>query len=235
MDNLAFPPYPQGIYVVCDVCEGIEEGGHMPHAVSTRHDIGHFERWSRTYEQSWMQRRIFDPAHAAALDAIATLQVRSVAGAGATTVLDIGCGTGRLLRDVRARWPKGELIGVDPAEGMIAVARNLTPEATLLVGMAEALPLGAGSIDVALSTLSFHHWRDQAAALREIARVLRPGGRFVLVDVSAPHWLGRLFGNPRARDGRARRRLFAQAGLRVISQRPLRPFLLLTVAERPVG
>ncbi len=194
----------------------------------TRRDVGHFEQWSRTYEQSWMQRRIFDPAHVAALDAV------TATGAAPSTLLDIGCGTGRLLRDVHARWPQARLLGVDPAEGMIVVARKLTPEATLLMGSAEALPLGGASVDVALSTLSFHHWRDQAAGLREIARVLRPGGRFILVDVCAPPLIGRLFGNPRARDARARRSLFADAGLRITAQRmaPF-PFVLLTVAQRP--
>lgn len=192
-------------------------------------DVEHFEQWSRTYEQSWMQRRFFDPAHAAALNAV------EATGVSPVTLLDVGCGTGRLLRDARARWRETQLIGVDPAEGMIAVARELTPEAVLLVGSAEALPLGDGSVDVVLSTLSFHHWRDQQAGLREIARVLRPGGRFVLVDVASPHWLARLFGNPRARDARARRTLFAAAGLHIVSQRSLRPFLLLTVAERPTA
>jgi ubiquinone/menaquinone biosynthesis C-methylase UbiE len=199
----------------------------MRQTSETPHDIGHFEQWSRTYEQSWMQRRIFDPAHAAALDALAAT------GAAPETLLDIGCGTGRLLRDAHSRWPQTRLIGVDPAKGMIAVARELTPEATLLVGAAEALPLGGASVEVVLSTLSFHHWRDQAAGLREIARVLKPGGRFILVDIYAPGWLGRLFGNPRARDARARHSLFADAGLRIALQRiaPF-PFVLLTAAER---
>lgn len=202
----------------------------MRHISHPQHDIVRFEEWSRTYEQSWMQRLIFDPVHAAALDAV------EATGSVPATLLDIGCGTGRLLRDARARWPATQLIGVDPAEGMITVARELTPGATLLMGTAETLPLGGGSVDVVLSTLSFHHWRDQATGLREITKVLRPGGRFVLVDVSSPQWLGRLFGNPRARDARARRRLFAEAGLRITSQRPVRsPFVLLSVAERPTA
>lgn len=201
----------------------------MRQTSDTQHDIGHFEHWSRTYEQSWMQRLVFDPAHLAALDAVKST------GTGPSTLLDIGCGTGRLLRDAHARWPQARLIGVDPAAGMVAVARELTPDAILLSGSAEALPLGGASVDVALSTLSFHHWRNQVAGLREIARVLKPGGRFILVDVSAPRWLGRLFGNPRARDARARRHLVVDAGLRVTAQRTAPfPFVLLTVAERPV-
>lgn len=200
------------------------KGATMGRAADTKRDIGHFEQWSPTYERSWMQRRIFDPAHAAALDAV---------GGTPTAILDIGCGTGRLLRDAHARWPGAKLFGVDPAQGMIAVARELTPDAVLSVGTAEALPLPDTCVDLAITTLSFHHWRDQAAGLRQIARVLAPGGQLILVDVSAPGWIARLFGNPRARDAHARAALLADAGLHVVAQRHIRSrFILLTVAER---
>jgi ubiquinone/menaquinone biosynthesis C-methylase UbiE len=70
------------------------------------------------------------------------------------SILDIGCGTGRLLRKAQERWPKARLFGVDPAEGMIEKARQLLPEARLYVGMAESLPLPDDSVDVVLSTSS---------------------------------------------------------------------------------
>ena len=66
----------------------------------------------------------------------------------------------------------------------------MTPNATFYTSMAESLPLQDNSVDLALSTTSFHHWQDQAAGIREIARVLRPGGYFMLVDISLPEWLG---------------------------------------------
>jgi ubiquinone/menaquinone biosynthesis C-methylase UbiE len=192
-------------------------------------DVQHFDRWSSTYERSRLQTFIFDRAHAAVLDAAA-------GGVAPDTVLDVGCGTGRLLRAAAVRWPETRLLGVDPAEGMVRVARELTPAATFYVASAEALPLADASVDLVTSTLSFHHWHDQAAGLREIARVLGPGGRFILVDVSAPAWLARLFGNPRARNRPQRQALFAQAGLRVVAQQPIHTrfvhFVLLTVGER---
>jgi SAM-dependent methyltransferase len=119
-------------------------------------DVQRFERWSRTYEESWMQRRLFSRVHAAVLDLAATASPPAV-------VLDVGCGTGRLLRAAAARWPEAQLIGVDPAQGMVDVARELTPGATFHRGLAEALPLADASVDLVTSTLSFHHWRDQAA------------------------------------------------------------------------
>src|SRR5260370_20365988 len=139
-------------------------------------DIERFHRWSRTYERSWLQRLVFDRVHQAVLRVVATEVAEP------TTILDVGCGTGRLLRAAKARWLNAQLIGVDPAEGMVEVARHLAPAITFHVGSAEALPLPDASVDVVLSTVSFHHWGDQAAAIREVARVLRPGGRFFLSD-----------------------------------------------------
>jgi ubiquinone/menaquinone biosynthesis C-methylase UbiE len=113
------------------------------------------------------------------------------------------------------------LIGVDPAHGMIEMAKRLTPNATFSTGMAEALPLQDSSVDLALSTSSFHHWQDQAAGLREIARVLRPGGYFILVDASFPDWLVRVFRVKRFHSPAQLRHLFIQAGLHVQRQQTL--------------
>src|SRR5439155_13683840 len=107
-----------------------------------------------------------------------------------TAVLDVGCGSGRLLRSAHARWPNARLVGVDPSEGMIAAGRALT-RAELYVAGAEAIPIPDRSIDLAFSTIAFHHWADPARGLHEVARVLRPGGRFVLIDNIGPDWLAR--------------------------------------------
>ncbi len=177
-----------------------------------KHDIGHFDRWSSSYERSWMQRALFDPAHRATLALAASLVPQPA------TILDIGCGTGKLLRRARTHWPDAQLIGVDPANGMVEMAKRLTPIATFFQGAGEALPLADASVDLAMSTISFHHWRDQAAGVREIARVLRPGGVFVLVDFSVPVWVARLFHPKRVHSRDGIRALFEQAGLRVQAQ-----------------
>jgi ubiquinone/menaquinone biosynthesis C-methylase UbiE len=183
-------------------------------------DIGHFERWSRTYEDSWLQRLLFERTHRAVL-ALAAGTVFE-----ADKILDIGCGTGKLLRGVNAYWPAAQLIGVDPAQGMLKVARRLTPEATFYMAMAEALPLEDDSIDLAMSTTSFHHWRAQPIALREIVRVLHPGGCFILVDASFPEWLARAFRMKRFHSPARLRVLFAEAGLHVqLQQKIFRPWM----------
>src|SRR5262245_17895582 len=178
-------------------------------------DVERFDHWSRTYEASWMQRVFFDPTHRAAL-ALATEIVRQP-----TSVLDVGCGTGRLLRQAGTYWPEAHLIGVDPANGMIEMAKRLTPNATFFSGTAETLPLERASVELALSTISFHHWHDQAAGLREIARVLRPGGALLLVDFSFPDWLVGLLRQKRVHSPVRVQALFHQAGLQVQRQQKI--------------
>ena len=151
-------------------------------------DVDRFDKWGSTYESSWLQNVLFIRVHQATLDL-----VQGIINRPPSSILDVGCGTGRLLRRAATYWPEAQLFGVDPANGMLEVARRLTPSATLLEGEAEALPLPDASIDLAFSTISFHHWRDQEAGVREIARVLRPEGYFVLADFSYPGWLTPVF------------------------------------------
>ena len=122
---------------------------------------------------------------------------------------------------------------------MIAVARHLLPEATFSVGAAEALPLPDASVAAAVSTASFHHWRDEAAGRREVARVLRPGGRFVLADPALPVWVSQLiahFGANRSHTPAALVSRFAQAGLQVRGQqRVVFRAILVTAGVRTAG
>ncbi len=173
-----------------------------------------------------MQRFLFNRVHHAALDLAASLQTPR-------TVLDVGCGTGLLLRAAAVRWPGAQLIGVDAAEGMVEVARQLTPDATFHRGLAQSLPLPDASVDLAFSTISFHHWRDHVGGVREIARVLRPGGHFILIDFAPPRGLGWLTGHDGAQNAVARQRIFAAAGLRIErQQRAVYPMILATIATR---
>ena len=184
---------------------------------SSSEDVQQFHRWSRTYERSLGQVFFFGPAHRAVL----RIAAEGLDGRAPASVLDIGCGTGRLLRRASARWPGAAIIGVDPAQGMIDVARQLTPGADLHVGQGEHLPLPDSSVEAAFSTISFHHWQDQAAGVREVARVLRGGGAFCLADVTLPLFTGRVIPHARIHTRGEMAGLFRQAGLALRSQRAI--------------
>lgn len=98
-------------------------------------------------------------------------------------LLDIGCGTGAFLHAVSARHPDMEIAGVDVSPDMLAIARRRLPEdAMLQVASADALPFPDASFDIVVTTNAFHFFRAPDAALREISRVLRPGGAVVVTD-----------------------------------------------------
>lgn len=93
-------------------------------------------------------------------------------------VLDVACGTGVLARAVAARvGPAGTVAGVDLNDGMLAVARRKAPTIEWTQGRAEALPLENDRFDAVVSQFGLMFFDDRHAALREMVRVLRPGGR----------------------------------------------------------
>lgn len=98
-------------------------------------------------------------------------------------VLDVGCGTGELLRRLSAKYPDAVLAGLDPVAEMLAVAADkLSGKEDLRIGYADDLPWAAASFDVVVSCNMFHYISHPVRALREMARVLRPGGSIVLTD-----------------------------------------------------
>ncbi|HEY7294266.1 MAG TPA: class I SAM-dependent methyltransferase [Dehalococcoidia bacterium] len=108
-------------------------------------------------------------------------------------MLDLGCGTGTLVLMARHRHPDATVIGVDGDPTILGIARRKAAQAGIAVqldeGMAYALPYADGSFDAVVSTLTFHHLTpdQQARALAEVRRVLRPGGRLVIADLAQPH------------------------------------------------
>lgn len=103
------------------------------------------------------------------------------------TVLDLGCGRGGdVLRAAALVGPEGLAIGVDGNEAMLAAARARAeglPRVRFVRGDLAAVPLPDGRIDVMLSNCAINHSPDKPAVYREIHRLLRTGGRFVVSDV----------------------------------------------------
>ncbi len=118
-----------------------------------------------------------------------------------THLVDIACGTGRLLRDVRLAYPALRLTGLDLSATYLAEGRrHLAPlrPATWIEGNAEAIPLDDGSADIVTTVFLFHELPPavRRTVTREMARVLKPGGLLVFIDSlqlgDRPTWDGLL-------------------------------------------
>ncbi len=133
---------------------------------------------------------------------------------GDEDLLEIGFGGGALLAEV-ARATRGRVVGVDLSEAMVKRARRRFRRADrveLHLASVEALPLADASVDKACSVNNLYFWPDPAAGLRELARVIRPGGRLVIAfepPEELRKWPGHRFGF----------RLFEEAEVRELMQR----------------
>jgi len=139
-------------------------------------------------------------------------------------VLDVGCGTGTFSAAAKGVvGDGGRVVAVDPAGEMIARARRKAAragvEVEFQVAAVEALPCPDDCMDVVTSTLVFHHLtrRLQSLAMAEIRRVLRPGGRLVLIDFGGTGQIRRLAHE------------VEQAGFRDVTSRRLGPRFLFSL------
>jgi SAM-dependent methyltransferase len=118
--------------------------------------------------------------------------VQFIVGLAGDTVLDLAAGTGKLTRLLAPHVAR--LLAAEPMEGMRRQFRDALPAVPLVAANAEALPLGDAVLDAVTVAQAFH-WFDADRALAEAHRVLRPGGRLVLVwnkrDMTVP-WIRRM-------------------------------------------
>lgn len=159
---------------------------------------------------------------------LATTTRRTLAGLQLPSggrLLDVGCGTGLLLRDAASRFPGAELIGVDRSSGMLRVAEARGTPATLLCADAARLPLADASCDAVVTASSLHFWSDPDEGVREIARVARTGAAIVVTDWCRDFFTTRMIvawlrltgraGFPRVLGTRDAAALLARTGIRV--------------------
>jgi SAM-dependent methyltransferase len=195
-------------------------------------DVGAYHRRSDDYDTGWRGRM-----HHAISDRVAALCAAD--GTTATRVLDVGCGTGYLLRRLAALLPAAErLVGVDAASGMVATATALTGDARISFEhlTAERMPW-IGAFDLVVSSTSFDHWSDQGAGLARCAAGLRPGGRLVLCDQFSALLGPTLIGSRRgkARTPRRANVLLAEAGFVDVAWHPTYTALIATVTATIPG
>jgi ubiquinone/menaquinone biosynthesis C-methylase UbiE len=103
-------------------------------------------------------------------------------------VADVGCGKGRFARIVKERNPGATVVALDLAEAML---RGIPPDIEPVAASMTALPLATEAFDGAYATESLEHAVDVPAAVAELARIVKPGGRIVIIDKNAEAW-GRL-------------------------------------------
>jgi ubiquinone/menaquinone biosynthesis C-methylase UbiE len=182
------------------------------------HDVDRFNRWAPGYDRHWMQRIVFDPIQRTVL----RLAAEQVARPGA--ILDVGCGTGKLLGLARGRFPDARLVGVDAAIEMVRQAQASHPDPAIQFqqAMAEHLPFPNTSFDLAFSTMTFHHWQNQGEGVAEIARVLTPGGRWLLAEFVAAgfmKYVRRLLRLNQFPERAGLQTILSTAGLKVVAEK----------------
>ena len=107
-------------------------------------------------------------------------------------VLDLATGTGDLAVDIARRHPDATVVGLDPSQQMLAIAqgklskRGLADRVTLVRGDAQHLPYRDHEMDAATIAFGIRNVPDRPAALREMARVVRPGGRIAILELGEP-------------------------------------------------
>jgi ubiquinone/menaquinone biosynthesis C-methylase UbiE len=198
-----------------------------------------FDRWSGGYDRNPLQLFFFEPAHRMLLDAL---------GPDDRCILDVGCGTGRFASRVLERFPRSRVWGLDLSEGMLrrGQARCRAADGRLHLVRADSarLPFASSTFDVVTCAHSFHHYPHQARVLSEMHRVLRPGGRLLIIDGDRDRWWGRfvfdvfvvlLEGAVHHVSRRGYRALLREAGFDVLMQRRRRgPFPFLFSVGRAV-
>lgn len=205
-----------------------------------------FTRWSESYDRCVLQWLLFGPSHRALIK-----RIRAVAGDKPSTVLDIGCGTGLFASRLRQALPNSRVFGLDLVADMLAQGaprwKHHADTVFPVQGDSEHLPFASGSFDFITCANSFHHYPNQDQAVAEMHRVLKPGGRLLLLDGyrDAP-WGWFIYdicvtlreGNVHHASSRRFRELLDRAGFQAVAQkihRGFAPFLLNeAVAAEPI-
>ncbi len=149
--------------------------GHLVSDVSERYDdaaVRYRDFWGPVIAETGL--RLLDRL-APALD-----------GRSNASLIDVGTGLGLLALAAAERWPGLRVTGIDPSSGMLAIARERIPEnhhqrISFVEGDAERIPQPDASVDVITSAFALQLVPDRTAALREMRRVLRPGGVLAMV------------------------------------------------------
>ena len=179
-----------------------QHGHHHGHPHDADHRHGHEHEHAHGHEHQdhhdhehghGHKTRFHDPEHAAEFDRRAS-EIRAdlaekladmLALQGDEQVLDVATGTGRVARPVAKRLKTGRVVGVDEALAMLDVGhrhKDPVPVYCQSAGKADALPFASNTFDRAFVSFSLHHFGNPSGVVQEVLRVLKNGGRFVVLD-----------------------------------------------------
>ncbi|MEM9482070.1 MAG: class I SAM-dependent methyltransferase [Cyanobacteria bacterium P01_F01_bin.116] len=153
-------------------------------------------------------------------------------------ILDIGCGTGRLLNRLAAKYPDLQGTGLDFSAEMLRQARRSNlhrPRLIFVPGNAAPLRFVDNQFDAVFNTISFLHYAEPERVLAEVYRVLRPNGMFYLVDLTNQSLTRSLHGEMRFYSRERRQQMGIQVGLKCIKHHHLlgpEP-VVLTIFSKP--
>jgi ubiquinone/menaquinone biosynthesis C-methylase UbiE len=144
-----------------------------------------FEAWAGTYDKSLLNQFLFQPSYRMFL---AELQAWRGDSGEPFDLLDVGCGTGTFDAMLAGSPLPARVTGLDYSPAMCRMGAEKAGRAGLserlrfVAADSEHLPFAAGSFDVVTCSNSFHHYPHQQQVIHEMRRVLRPGGRLMLID-----------------------------------------------------
>ena len=159
----------------------------MSTEIKARHRI-RFNEWAKVYDQSILQRLIFDTSH----DMFYTVMIPWLKDE--SNILDVGCGTGKFTLKLQGINSNFKIHGVDLSETMIKKAKAKVPDGSIdfRLGDSENLPYESNTFDVITCSNSFHHYPNQRGALIEMQRVLKDGGKLMIIDGTRDTWWGNI-------------------------------------------
>jgi ubiquinone/menaquinone biosynthesis C-methylase UbiE len=167
---------------------------HPDHARSHYHEHGHSHEHGESQGHDH-KTRFHDPQHAAEFDRRSTVEgirgsltnkmIEALSLSGNEWVLDVATGTGRIARPLSKHMKAGHIVGVDQALAMLDVGHQHKEPISCYsqsAGAADALPFKSSSFDRAFVSFSLHHFGNPSGVVKEVMRVLKSGGRFVVLD-----------------------------------------------------
>ncbi len=134
-----------------------------------------YNRWARTYDRRW----------AGYTEAVLSRALQQLQLTGQERVLDVACGTGELEMRIARQFPRQEVFGLDLSEAMLKSARRklaLYPNMHFSQGDSRQLAFPDAHFDIVVTCSAFHYMREPQRVITEFARVVKPGGRILIVD-----------------------------------------------------